>query len=111
MCNSLLDKRALSLFLILSNDNNFKKIKHFKKWLELNKNIKYNFSSVEDRIKQSAIQYFNMTEENIADDYAYITSSSLDRVLSWINSDEKYRNVYIDKLANEVYNNQSSVSH
>ena len=82
MCNSLLDKRALSLFLILSNDNNFKKIKHFKKWLELNKSIKYNFSSVEDRIIQSAIHYFNMTEETIADDYfsfnrSFVADSSL----------------------------------
>ena len=69
MCNSCLDKRALSLFLMLSNQGNTKSVRLFKKWLETNKETAQNFSSVEDRTIHAAITYLHMDELDISEDY------------------------------------------
>jgi hypothetical protein len=69
MCNSCLDKRALSLFLMLSNNSNTKSIRVFKNWLEANKEMSQNFSSVEDRIVYAAIRHLQTNELDIAEDY------------------------------------------
>lgn len=69
MCNSCLDKRALSLFIMIYSNSNNQKAKAFKKWLEHNSPDYTTFETFENKIIHSAITYLSMNEGNVAEDF------------------------------------------
>jgi hypothetical protein len=83
MCNSCLDKRALSIFLMTSHGSNNTKTTHFKKWFERNSvNIfdSINFHTLEDKMVYASILYLNMVTGNIADDFFSYNATPMEEV-------------------------------
>lgn len=81
MCNSCIDKRALSLFLMLSYKSSAQKSKLFKKWLDTNQILIRNFTTFEDKMIHSAITYLNQTDGILAEDFFSYNATPVNKVL------------------------------
>ena len=79
MCNSCLDKRALSLFLMISNGSNNTKTTAFKKWIERTP-LDIKFNTLEDKMIHAAILHLNMGSSNIADDFFSYNATPMEEV-------------------------------